>query len=206
MTKKIAIYLAGNIKKEHETQGDFWSDEEINCLRAHLGEFEVSFLNPAFRTDQLTDSLSVFGRDIVQVYCCDVVFVDARNSRGLGVGAEMMWCKMNGTPLVVWAPMNSHYRKSYTTILDKPVKDYVHPFVASLSDKIVDTLEEGAEWIKTLMNGGSEIQIKGKEQMKRAMEYYLETQLLHDKPMQQLVNSHQALSCRIDQLRSVAEV
>lgn len=151
MKQKIAIYLAGSIKKGHENADEtFWADEHMQMLKGYLNAFDVSFLNPAFRSDDLSDQLSVFGRDMLQVFCSDIVFVDARNRRGLGVGAEMMWAKLNKIPLVVWAPKNTHYHLSHASILDVPVTDYVHPFVESLSDKVVETLEEGADWIRTV--------------------------------------------------------
>ena len=111
MKTKIAIYLAGSIKKAHETNDTFWSTLDISVLEKSLDEFEVSFLNPAFRKDDLSDPRSVFGRDMLQVFCSDAVFVDARERRGLGVGAEMMWAKLNRIPVLTWAPKNSHYHK-----------------------------------------------------------------------------------------------
>ena len=89
MKPKIAIYLAGTIKKGHEkSQESYWSDEEINQLKQNLDCYEVSFLNPAFRTDDLSDQLSVFGRDMLQVFSSNFVFVDARDRRRPGCGSR----------------------------------------------------------------------------------------------------------------------
>src|SRR5262245_39027064 len=126
MKQKIAIYLAGSIKKGHEKSDEtYWTDEDMSLIRANLGKFDVSFLNPAFRTDDLSDSRSVFGRDMLQVFSSHIVFVDARDRRGLGVGAEMMWAKVNKIPVVTWSPRNSHYRKDHTTLLGVPVTNFV---------------------------------------------------------------------------------
>lgn len=142
MDTKISIYLAGSIKKGHEKADEsFWTDQDMLFLKKSLGEFDVSFLNPAFRSDNLSDQRSVFGRDMTQVFCSDVVFVDARDRRGLGVGAEMMWAKSHKIPVVTLAPKDSHYNKSKTTLLDVAVEDWVHPFVESLSDAIVENQE-----------------------------------------------------------------
>src|SRR4029078_1586853 len=121
------------IQKGHEKADDtFWSEQNMQFLRNHLSEFEVLFLNPAFRTDDLSDNLSTFGRDMLQVFSSDFVFVDARDRRGLGVGAEMMWAKLNRIPVVTWSPRNSHYNKDHTTLLDVPVTNFIHPFVENL--------------------------------------------------------------------------
>lgn len=105
MKSKIAIYLAGSIKKGHEKSDEsYWTEEDKIFLKKHLNHYEVSFLNPAFRTDDLSHQRSVFGRDMLQVFSSNIVFVDARDRRGLGVGAEMMWAKVNAIPVVTWAP------------------------------------------------------------------------------------------------------
>lgn len=197
MKQKIAIYLAGSIKKDHE-RGEkyFWAEEEMSLLKKHLDDFEVSCLNPALRADDLSDQFSVFGRDMLQVFCSDIVFVDARDRRGLGVGAEMMWAKLNQIPVVIWAPKNSHYHKSQTTILGIPVANFIHPFVESLSDRIVETLEEGASWIRAVKQNPL-IEIKGIEHIEKAMDYYKSQQLIHDQPMQVLLDSHEELKGRM---------
>jgi hypothetical protein len=197
MKQKLALYLAGSIKKGHEKADElFWTAEDMNFLKNHLPEFEVSYLNPAFRSDDLSDQLSVFGRDMLQVFCSDFVFVDARDRRGLGVGAEMMWAKLNKIPVVVWAPKNSHYHKDHATILGVPVTNFIHPFVESLSDKIVENLEEGAKWIKTIRSNPQSA-IKGIEHIDKAMEHYKSKQLCNDKPMQQILQLHGELKNRV---------
>ncbi|MBX7067417.1 MAG: hypothetical protein K1X28_09315 [Parachlamydiales bacterium] len=130
MKQRIAIYLAGTIKKGHEdAHASHWTDEDMDLIRTALNRFEVVFLNPAFRSDDLSDQHSVFGRDMLQVFSSHVVFVDARERRGLGVGAEMMWAKLNQIPVVTWAPRDSHYHKSDAIILGSAVKNFIHPFV-----------------------------------------------------------------------------
>jgi hypothetical protein len=198
MKPKLAIYLAGSIKKGHENPNEtFWTDEDINLLKEHLDLYEVAFLNPAFRSDDLSDQRSVFGRDMLQVFCSHVVFVDARDRRGLGVGAEMMWAKLNKIPVVTLAPKDSHYHKKQTTILGVIVNDFIHPFVESLSDKIVENLAEGAHWIERMISNPTSVKIKGMEHINAAMEYYKESQLYRDAPMKQLSISDDELSKRM---------
>jgi len=197
MKSKIAIYLAGSIKKGHEKSDEsYWTEEDISFLKDSLNRYEISFLNPAFRMDDLSDQQSVFGRDMIQVFCSNFVFVDARDRRGLGVGAEMMWAKLNKIPVVTWAPKNSHYHKDQTTILGVPVQNFVHPFVESLSDKIVENLEEGAKWIQEAFSNPS-ITIKGIEYIGAAMQHYKTNQLKHDKPMNDLIFSCTELEKRM---------
>lgn len=202
MDAKISIYLAGGIKKGHEkANGFFWTDEDMLFLKKNLSEFELSFLNPAFRSDNLSDQRSVFGRDMTQVFCSDVVFVDARDRRGLGVGAEMMWAKFHKIPVVTLAPKDSHYNKSKTTLLGVEVEGWVHPFVESLSDAIVEDLAEGATWIRKFASA-SPPKAKGVESIQSTMQYYRDSQLPHDEPMIALITANQKLHKRILELKN----
>ena len=199
--QKVAIYLAGSIKKGHEnTNESFWTDEDMKYLRDCLHEYQVSFLNPAFRTDSFSDQHSVFGRDMVQVFCSDVVFVDARDRRGLGVGAEMMWAKVNKIPVITLAPLDSHYHKKTTTLLGIPVENWIHPFVESLSDCIVSDLAQGTAWIKNMLAGTCPT-VKDIEHIASAMRYYKATQLEHDEPMQTMINANDILKTRVNTLQ-----
>lgn len=195
----IAIYLAGSIKKAHERSNEsYWTEGDLILLRSCLQGCQVSFLNPAFRTDDLSDQHSVFGRDMLQVFCSDYVFVDARDRRGLGVGAEMMWAKFHRIPVIAWAPKNSHYHKAKTTILDVPVENFIHPFVEGLSDKIVENLQEAAQWI---LEPKSQ-KIKGPDHIQAAMQYYKAKQLPIDTPMKKLMELNENLSKKIQTLKA----
>jgi hypothetical protein len=198
MKPKIAIYLAGSIKKGHENPSEsFWTEDDIELLRKALKHFDVAFLNPAIRSDNLSDPRSTFGRDMLQVFSCHIVFVDARDRRGLGVGAEMMWAKLNKLPVVTWAPKNSHYRKSQTTILEVVVNNFVHPFVEALSDHIVEDLAEGAQWIEKVIFNSDSIKIKTIDDISSAMQYYIASQLHMDAPMKQLLTAEDELTKRM---------
>ena len=198
--KKIAIYLAGSIQKGHERSNESkWTEEDRQLLRKCLPGFALSFLNPDLRTDDLSDQMSVFGRDMLQVHSSDLVFVDARDRRGLGVGAEMMWAKYNRIPVLTWAPRESHYHKSHASILGVPVQNWVHPFVESLSDAIVSDLKEGAAWIETKLFDPAHPK-KGMEFVHAAMGHYKKTQFPQDEPMKKLISSCENLRSRIDRI------
>lgn len=198
MSAKISIYLAGSIKKGHEKPDEsFWTDVDMLFLKKNLAEYEISFLNLAFRSDDLSDQRSVFGRDMLQVFCSDAVFVDARDRRGLGVGAEMMWAKFHKIPIITLAPLDSHYNKSKTTLLlDVKVENWVHPFVESLSDAIVEDLLEGAAWVRKFVSTSSP-KVKDIEWIQLAMQYYQDSQLPYDEPMKALITANQKLHERI---------
>lgn len=63
--KEISIYLTENIKKGHENERKFF---ELMRSKKTLSSFcsfcKLNFLNPAIRTDDLSDQKSVFGRNM----------------------------------------------------------------------------------------------------------------------------------------------
>lgn len=171
---KIIIYLAGKIPNGDEIPSNalHWTKQHMDHLRSNLSEFDVVLLNPAFKDCDLTDQDTVFGRDMHYVFSSDVIFVDARGPRGLGVGAEMMWAKVNGIPVISWAPKDTHYNTSSTVVLETHVSDFIHPFVNGLSDKVAESIEEGAEWIKQFVKNPNSIKIKNSDSIHSIMEYY----------------------------------
>jgi hypothetical protein len=200
----IAVYLAGNIKKNHEQESEImWTTRDEQIIVDALSPSEVIFLNPASRADDLSDQKSVFGRDMSQVFIADLVFVDARKRRGLGVGAEMMWAKMNHIPVIIVAPFNSHYRRDEVTLLGKNVQQWVHPFIESLSDLIIEDLNEEAHQIHGLIHG--ELRVKGPEFISEAMHYYQNTQLVNDLPMLELMETHPYLKAKMRNRRFCPE-
>ena len=177
--RKITIYLAGKIPKGDLAPNDalHWTQHHMDYLQSNLSEFDIVLLNPSFKDCDLTDQDTVFGRDMHYVFSSDVIFVDARGSRGLGVGAEMMWAKINGIPVISWAPKDTHYNASSTMVLGTYIPDFIHPFVNGLSDKVVENLEEGAEWIRQLAKNPRSIKIKNSDSIHAVMEYYKSNQL-----------------------------
>lgn len=68
-----------------------------------------------------------------------------------------------------------------------PVDNFIHPFVEALSDKIVENLFEGAQWIHSIISNPT-AEIKGIESISAAIQYYKDKQLRHDQPMQELLS------------------
>ncbi|MDB6081124.1 MAG: hypothetical protein JWO53_396, partial [Chlamydiia bacterium] len=101
MKQIISIYLAGTIKKGKDEEHELcWTTEHKELLQKCCPNTELLFLDPATRSDDLSDQQSVFGRDMFQVFSSHLVLVDTRGRRGLGVGAEMMFAKMHQIPVV----------------------------------------------------------------------------------------------------------
>lgn len=190
---EVAIYLSGSIKKGNaDTRESFWSADDIEFIRHSLEPLDVHFLNPASRSDDLSDFLGTFGRDLFQVAAADVILVDVRERRGIGVGSEMTVAKSLGVPVVSLCPDNSHYRRRDFLFMDQHLDEWTHPFVFGLSDAIVDTLQEACDWVaksrvsdKAIPRG---LEHSG-EAVNSAIRHYLRAQLNRDTEMQSIVAS-----------------
>jgi hypothetical protein len=188
---EIAIYLSGSIKKgQTDTRESFWTDADIEVIRRSVQPLEIHFLNPASRSDDLSDFLGTFGRDLFQVAAADAILVDVRDRRGIGVGSEMTVAKAIGVPVVSWCPDNSHYRRQDFVFMNQQLPQWTHPFVYGLSDVVVDTLQEAGEWLlakrvweklipKRLDHSGETVDF--------AIRHYLSRQLARDKEMQAII-------------------
>lgn len=200
MKDHLCIYLAGNIKKGKEDENELtWTEKDMEMLQRQIPSTKLTFLNPASRSDDLSDQKSVFGRDLFQVYSSHLVFVDARGKRGLGVGAEMMFAKMNRIPVIAWLPGNSHYHREHIHLLGQNINSWIHPFVFNLSDYLAADLIQAGHWIRDSLLA-NKVSIKGADSIKEAMNDYLENQLQQDCGMHEMVKASRHLLDKVNQV------
>jgi hypothetical protein len=186
--QSFSIYLAGNIKKGKEDEHkEVWTPADQQLLQKNLPDLNLIFLDPSYRSDDLSDQVSVFGRDLFQVSSSQLVLVDGRAQKGLGVGAEMMFAKCHRIPVIVWLPRDSHYQRPWIQLLGQEVADWIHPFIFNLSDYLAPTLEDAALWIHNELLPGN-VAIKGLECTQEAIAHYLATQLERDQAMQAFIS------------------
>ena len=152
MARPLRIYLSGSIKKgaaDPRSPDHFWTRDEEEFIRANAGGL-VELLNPAKTDIRRQDFAINFGCDLHLVSIADVVLVDARREKGIGVGAEMMFAVQRGIPVVTWAPADTHYRRSKVAdLFGEDLHNWTHPFVFGLSDRVVDDLAEAMAFIRS---------------------------------------------------------
>lgn len=149
---KIVIYPAGGVKKgKEDSEKISWTEKDMETVKKILEPHEVFFIDPRFRNEVLQDQEAVFGRDLLAVKSSDFVIVDARQKRGIGVGQEMLFAKINEVPVVTIAPEGGHYSKKKINYLGQEIENYKHPFILGTSDAIVENFQEAGEWIKNII-------------------------------------------------------
>ncbi|MCK4550670.1 MAG: hypothetical protein KAT91_01835 [Candidatus Aenigmarchaeota archaeon] len=184
--KKITIYLSGGIKKGKNDEKKSCFNELIKSqIREKLKNYEIRFLDPNDAPPNLSDAKAVFGCDLLRVKLSDFVLVDAREKRGIGVGQEMLFAKLNKIPVISVAPKNSHYLRKNLEYLGQKIDEFVHPFIFGPSDAIVETFEDAANRIKDFIETPK--QVKGIECVEYAINHYKNTQSLRHKSVKEVL-------------------
>lgn len=207
MTETLFIYLSGGIKKgQREHASSFWGENEITTIRRELAPLEIYCLNPSSRADDLADNQSEFGRDMLQVFLSDFVLVDAREKRGVGVGAEMLFAKQQNIPVISIVPPNSHYHASTMHMLGQTIHNWTHPFVDKLSHYVTHDLTAAITYIKSqdLKNlKKTEIILDERSHfIFTAMQHYLKTQIARDLEMHHIIR-HEALKRKLAAVQNI---
>jgi hypothetical protein len=170
----LRVFLSGSIRKgptDLRSSGHFWSEADEARIIEGLAPDSVELLNPAKTIIRRSDVVSNFGCDLYLVALSDVVLVDARTEKGIGIGAEMMFASTKCIPVITWAPRNSHYRKDFIPdVFGEDLANWTHPFIQGLSDFVVETLDEA---IALLKRRGREGKLALTKSPERAISHFL---------------------------------
>jgi len=137
----MKIYLAGSVPKGNEELKSFdnWRLRYQKVLEKH---FKAEFVDPYDRTLDENDSLLVFGADCNHVKTSDLIIVNAETRVGAGTAQEMVITKYFKKPVVAVLPKNTHHRRSNVIFGEYLVQDWLHPFINSFSDFVIENIEE----------------------------------------------------------------
>ena len=146
------FYLSGSIKKGDEdlrTSDFFWTSEDEQYLLQNC-KFGTELLHPARPRIDRQDEINNLGCDLYMVKISDAVLVDFRRRKGIGVGAELMLADQLGIPVIGWVAEDSHYRKpDMKNVSGQDLKDWTHPFVLGLCDRLCHNLESVVRTLNT---------------------------------------------------------
>jgi len=139
--RQIKIYLAGRIPIGNEPGIDpFWRRKYIRQLKK-LTSGTIIF-DPTYREINEEDAKAVFGHDLFLIKQADLILVNAETHIGLGTAQEMIIAKYFQKPVVAVSPKASYYSPTKTNINGKKVKKWHHPFLAAVSDWIIEDIKE----------------------------------------------------------------
>lgn len=155
LNRPVRIYLCGSVKKgleDNRPEEEFWAHAHEMAIVASLDR-PVELLNPSKTQIRRSDYFINFGCDMYLVQSSDLLLADLRSEKGIGVGAELMFARQAGIPVIAWLPPDSHYRRDLTDVFGEDLHNWVHPFAYALSDYIEDSLEAVCERAKAILAG-----------------------------------------------------
>jgi len=138
----MKIYLAGSIPKGTEEEKEFvnWRFKYKEILESFL---DAEFIMPNAGDMDESDFLLIVGKDSKSIKSSDLVIVNAEERLGAGTSMEMVIAKHFKKPVITVMPKNSYHRRPNMTFQDKYfVEDWMHPFVHTFSDFIVEDVSE----------------------------------------------------------------
>lgn len=171
----MKIYLAGKIPKGKEL------DDYVNWRKDYEKVLLKKFPNCKFLDPDLTevgnittekDSLFWFGHDSWMISECDIVIVQADRKLGAGTSQEMLIAKYFSKPVIVVLPKNSHHRRNNIMMRSGFVEEWIHPFINSTSDLIVENLEESLNWLSEYEKNLKKKEIKDISVIDKAIVYF----------------------------------
>ena len=172
---RLTIYLSGSVKKgsgDGRAEHDFWTDEDECTILNGISGRRTQLLNPSKSILRRSDYYANFGCDLHLVSISDLILVDLRGKRGIGIGAEMAFAQNLGIPVLSICPPNTNYRRDFVAdVFGEDLKDWIHPFVYGLSDYIVDDLQNAITFINKIVEDGGPCRHPG-QKLDTAIAYY----------------------------------
>ncbi|MFH1749699.1 MAG: hypothetical protein ABH837_02285 [bacterium] len=137
----MKIYLAGSVPKgDEEAKGfDDWRNRYKQSLQKF---FDADFIEPYHKELDEGDFLAVVGQDCRHIKESSLVIVNAEEKLGVGTAQELVIAKYFKKPVVSVLPKDTHHRRSNVPFHGKVVEDWIHPFIFTFSDFIVESINE----------------------------------------------------------------
>lgn len=138
----MLIYLAGSVTKGDKEKKTFenWRLEYSKVLGQVFNQ--VDFIDPADAGKDEEDSLSVTGEDAGHIKMADLIIVNGEQKLGAGTAMELVIAKYFKKPVITILPKDSHHRRSNITFHEKLIADWIHPFIHTFSDLIIEKIED----------------------------------------------------------------
>jgi hypothetical protein len=172
---RLLVYLSGSVKKgsgDARAKDDFWTDDDEEAIVTGIKGRKAQLLNPSKSVLRRSDYYANFGCDLHLVSISDLILVDVRAKRGIGIGAEMAFAQSLGIPVISICPPNSNYRRDFVPdVFGEDLKNWIHPFVYGLSDYIAHNLESAISLVNSVIADGGPHRHPG-QKLHDAIAYY----------------------------------
>jgi hypothetical protein len=165
------ICLLGPVPKGDNVR-ESWQDWKIKYKE------ELSVLNGIIFVDgdvwrDETKPLLLFGHDAYVVKTSDIIIVNAEQKLGAGTAQEVLIAKYFSKPVISVLPKDTHHRRSNIVFDGKMIADWIHPFILTTSDLVVERIGDAINWIKEYKENPSRKSVKNIRIIDEAIESFL---------------------------------
>jgi len=138
----MKIYLAGKVPKGDKVAAGFddWRARYSQIIKTIFTDAE--FIDPYNRDVDENDFLYIVGNDSKHIKDAEFTIVNAENKLGAGTAMELVIAKYLKKPIITVLPKNSHHRRSNVVFHGKNITDWIHPFIHTFSDFIIEDIRE----------------------------------------------------------------
>jgi len=166
----LKICLLGSIPKGDDVRKK-WIDWKTDYKKKLSTIDNVEFTDGDAWRDE-TKPFLVVGHDSYTIKMSDIIIVNAENKLGAGTAQEMVIAKYFSKPVVTVLPKNTHHRKSNIIFDGKLINDWIHPFIFTISDLIVEKIPDAVSWIQEYQRKPNNKMIKDISIIDDAIEAY----------------------------------
>lgn len=165
------IYLAGKVPKGPEI--GVVPDWRASYMAALSCVPRLEFLSPEDPSLDESQPLEIFGHDCYLVRCSDIVVVNASTKMGVGTSQEMVIAKYFGKYVYTVLPRDTEHRRSNLQMHGSVIKDWMHPFVVTMSDVVFDDLEGLCAFMVANAESLLDLPVKSIEIVEKGIAHYL---------------------------------
>ncbi len=172
-SQNFKICLLGSIPKGDKIRENWrdWKSEYKN----KLSQISNATFTDGDEWKDETKPLLVVGHDANLIKQADVIIVNAESKLGAGTSQEMVIAKYFSKPVISVLPKNTHHRRSGVVFDGVRVDDWIHPFILTFSDVVVESIDECVEWVKDFIHNPENKRIKDISVVDEAVAAYLKT-------------------------------
>lgn len=166
----MKIYLAGKVPKGSELDSPSDWRQQYSATLQQIPGFEL--LSPESPSLDHSRPFLVFGYDCYLIQKADVIIVNASLKLGVGTAQEMLIAKYFYKPVICVLPKDTHHRRTNLRMPSGIVAEWIHPFVFSTSDLIVEGIGDAVGWLLNYEQFPQKYDIKGIQVIDDAIQTY----------------------------------
>ncbi|MDP8246651.1 MAG: hypothetical protein P9M00_00785 [Candidatus Tritonobacter lacicola] len=133
--------MAGSVPKG-DAEAKIFNDWRSKYKQLLQKFFEADFIEPYHKELDEGDFLAVVGQDCRHIKDSSLVIVNAEEILGVGTAQEIVIAKYFNKPVISILPKDTHHRRPNVVFHGKLVEDWIHPFIFTFSDFIVESIDE----------------------------------------------------------------